>query len=94
VVGVVENMSLHVCPKCGRESRLFGSGGGARTAEAHKVPYLGGIPLVRGVREASDSGCPITAADPGGEVGRAFDEIARRIVVELPAAAQHEAGHA
>lgn len=94
VVGIVENMSLHVCPKCGRESRLFGSGGGARTAEAHKVPYLGGIPLVRGVREASDSGCPITAADPGGEVGRAFDEIARRIAVELPAAAQHEAGHA
>lgn len=94
VVGIVENMSLHVCPKCGRESRLFGSGGGARTAEAHKVPYLGGIPLVRGVREASDSGCPIAAADPTGEVGRAFDEIARRVTVELPAGVQHEAGHA
>jgi len=94
VVGVVENMSLHVCPKCGCESRLFGSGGGARTAEAHKVPYLGGIPLVRGIREACDSGCPITAADPGGEVGRAFDEIARRIALGLPIAAQHEAGHA
>jgi len=94
VVGIVENMSLHVCPKCGRESRLFGAGGGARTAEAHKVPYLGGIPLVRGVREASDSGCPVVAVDPGGEVGRAFDEIARRIGVELPIAAQQEAGHA
>jgi ATP-binding protein involved in chromosome partitioning len=94
VIGIVENMSLHVCPKCGRESRLFGAGGGARTAEAHKVPYLGGIPLVRGVREASDSGCPIAAADPGGEVGRAFDEIARRVAIELPISAQSEAGHA
>lgn len=94
VVGIVENMSLHVCPKCGRESRLFGAGGGVRTAEAHKVPYLGGIPLVRGIREASDSGCPVVAVDPGGEVGRAFDEIARRISVELPIGAQQEAGHA
>jgi ATP-binding protein involved in chromosome partitioning len=94
VIGIVENMSLHVCPKCGRESRLFGAGGGARTAEAHSVPYLGGIPLVRGVREAADSGCPIAAADPGGEIGKAFGEIARRVTVELPVTAQREAGHA
>ena len=95
VVGVVENMSLHVCPKCGRESRLFGEGGGARTAAAHEVPYLGGVPLVRGIREAGDSGCPIVASDPGGEVGKAFAEIARRVAEQLPVGSVHgEAGHA
>jgi ATP-binding protein involved in chromosome partitioning len=94
VVGIVENMSLHVCPKCGRESRIFGAGGGARTAKAHEVPYLGAVPLVRGVREAADAGYPVAAADPGGELARAFDEIARRITVELPVAAEREAGHA
>ena len=91
VIGIVENMSFHVCPKCGRHSTLFGEGGGKRTAAAHSVPFLGGIPLVTGLREAGDAGQPAASADPQGEVGRAFTEIARRIEEELPRAG---AGHA
>jgi ATP-binding protein involved in chromosome partitioning len=91
VIGIVENMSFHVCPSCGRHSRLFGEGGGKRTAAAHAVPFLGGIPLVKGVREAGDAGRPAVSAEPLGEVGRAFTEIARRIEEELPRAG---AGHA
>jgi len=91
VIGIVENMSYHVCPKCGRESRLFGEGGGKRTASAHSVAFLGGIPLVTTVREAGDSGRPIVSADPQGEVGSAFLEIAKRVEEELPRAG---VGHA
>ena len=84
VVGVVENMSYHVCPKCGRRSQLFGEGGGTRTAAAHSVPFLGGIPLLRSVREAGDAGAPIATTDPSGEVATAFAAIAKRVEEELP----------
>ncbi len=84
VVGVVENMSYHVCPGCGRRSQLFGEGGGKRTAAAHSVPFLGGIPLLRSVREAGDAGSPVASVDPNGEVAVAFATIAKRVEEELP----------
>ena len=68
VIGVVENMSYHVCPSAAATVALFGEGGGERTAAAHAVPFLGGIPLVKSVREAGDSGRPVVSADPEGEV--------------------------
>jgi ATP-binding protein involved in chromosome partitioning len=92
VVGVVENMSYHVCPKCGRRSQLFGEGGGRRTATSHAVPFLGGIPLLRSVREAGDAGAPVATTDPSGEVAAAFAAIAKRIEEELPL--QGTVGHA
>jgi ATP-binding protein involved in chromosome partitioning len=92
VVGVVENMSFHVCPSCGRKSLLFGEGGGRRTAAAHSVPFLGGIPLLRSVRESGDAGFPLVASDPKGAVATAFADIAKQIEEELPA--HGEVGHA
>jgi ATP-binding protein involved in chromosome partitioning len=91
VLGVVENMSFHVCPACGNRSEPFGSGGGARIARANEVPHLGSIPLARVVRERSDEGRPIVVTDPTSPAARAFIELAERVSLALPA---REAGHA
>jgi ATP-binding protein involved in chromosome partitioning len=83
VLGVIENMSFHVCPGCGARADLFGHGGGAEMARAAGIPFLGEIPLVRAVREAGDRGLPIVAAEPAHPQSRAFREIAERVLVRL-----------
>lgn len=83
VLGVVENMSVHVCRKCGREHDLFGSEGGKRMAGRFGIPFLGALPLVREVREGGDRGTPIVAADADHAVSRAFVSIAQRVEEEL-----------
>jgi len=89
VLGVIENMSYHVCPGCGARAELFGHGGGAAMARELGVPFLGEIPLARAVREAGDRGLPIVAADPASAYGRAFHEIAERTLVRLREAERH-----
>ncbi len=91
VLGVVENMSYHVCPGCGRRTYLFGQGGGRRIAEEQGIPFLGELPLVRAVRQAADEGRPIVAADPEGPAARPWIELAERVELEAPVV---EAGHA
>lgn len=83
VLGVVENMSYHVCAGCGDRAEIFGHGGGRAMAEQLGIPFLGEIPLVRAVREAGDTGEPIVAADPQGPSSEAFRVIARRVVAEI-----------
>jgi ATP-binding protein involved in chromosome partitioning len=83
VLGVIENMSFHVCPGCGARAELFGHGGGAAMAREAGLPVLGEIPLVRAVREAGDRGLPIVAADPAHPQSRAFREIAERVLMRL-----------
>ncbi|MCK6556514.1 iron-sulfur cluster carrier protein ApbC [Candidatus Binatia bacterium] len=83
VLGVVENMSYHICGGCGARAELFGHGGGARMAAELHVPFLGEVPLVRDIRAAADAGEPIVAADPDHPQSRAFREIAQRLVTEL-----------
>jgi ATP-binding protein involved in chromosome partitioning len=91
VLGVIENMSYHVCPGCGAEAHLFGRGGGARVAERFEVALLGEIPLTRSVREGGDEGRPIVVADPDGEAAAAFARVAERLTLEVP---KQEVGHA
>ncbi len=91
VVGIIENMSFHLCGGCGRKSHIFGDGGGASVARRFGVPLIGGIPLVRAVREAGDGGCPITVADADNEVSQAFKAIAEAVMLGTPV---EEAGHA
>ena len=91
VLGVIENMSYHLCPGCGARAELFGHGGGARMAAELGVPFLGELPLVRAVREASDRGTPIVAAEPSHPVSRAYREIAERVLVHLDDAARRQA---
>jgi ATP-binding protein involved in chromosome partitioning len=83
VLGVVENMSTFLCPKCGHEEALFGEGGGAELAAACGVPLLGQLPLNGAIRAQTDVGCPPVAADPEGPLALRYREIARRVAFEL-----------
>jgi ATP-binding protein involved in chromosome partitioning len=78
VLGMIENMSIYVCPKCGHEAHLFGHGGAKKEADRLGIPFLGAVPLELDIRIAGDSGTPIAATDT--PVGKAFADIARRLV--------------
>jgi ATP-binding protein involved in chromosome partitioning len=80
VLGLVENMSTHICSKCGHEEHIFGHGGAEREAERIGVPFLGAIPLDRSIREAGDSGAPIVAARPNSPQAGAFRGIAEALI--------------
>jgi ATP-binding protein involved in chromosome partitioning len=88
VLGVVENMSLHVCSRCGYEEHIFGERGGRKLSEECGVPLLGSLPLDRRIQEETDQGKPTVAADPSSPVARAFIEAALRAVGELAARAK------
>ena len=83
VLGVVENMSLYECPKCGELSHLFGAGGGERVAAEFGVPLLGELPLATSIREQADGGTPTVAADPDGVNGRLYRDAARHMAARL-----------
>lgn len=76
VVGLIENMGVHVCSRCGQEDDIFGHGGGRAEAEAHDIAFLGSLPIDRRVRETGDGGTPIVRADPDGPIAARFAEIA------------------
>jgi len=79
VLGVVENMSYFVCPKCGERSDIFGHGGAQHEAERQGVPFLGAVPLHMDIRETSDAGRPVVATDPDGPHAKAFRDIAAKV---------------
>ena len=81
ILGVVENMSMHICPNCGHESHIFGSGGGQKMCEDYGVAFLGALPLDLQIREEVDAGCPTVVADPDGRVAGLYKEIARKVAV-------------
>ena len=83
VLGIVENMSVHVCTQCGHIEHLFGSGGGARMAAQYGVALLGELPLDLRIREDADGGTPTVVADPGGERAKAYLKMARRTAARL-----------
>jgi ATP-binding protein involved in chromosome partitioning len=83
ILGIVENMAMHVCSKCGTIEHIFGAGGGERMAKEYDVDYLGGLPLDIRIREQADSGCPTVVADPDGALAGSYREIARRIAVKI-----------
>jgi len=83
VLGLIENMSFHLCPGCGARADIFGHGGGAAMAREAGIPLLGEIPLVRAIREAGDAGTPLVVADPSHPQSRAFREIAERVLVRI-----------
>jgi ATP-binding protein involved in chromosome partitioning len=85
VLGIVENMSLHICSNCGHQEPIFGSGGGERMAEQYGVPLLGNLPLDIHIREEADAGQPSVVADPDGPAARAYLDIARRMCARLAA---------
>ncbi len=86
VLGVVENMSTHICSQCGHEEHIFGAGGGARMAEEEGVPFLGSLPLDIRIREQADGGAPTVIAEPDGELAEAYRRVALSAAARLAAA--------
>ena len=83
ILGIVENMSLHICSKCGHEEHMFGEGGGERMSKDYGVELLGALPLDISIREQADSGKPTVVADPDGRVAEIYRQIARRVAVKI-----------
>jgi ATP-binding protein involved in chromosome partitioning len=83
VLGVIENMSTHVCSNCGHEEHIFGAGGGARMASQYEVDLLGELPLDIRIRQEADSGRPTVVAEPDGKLAQAYRDIARRTAARL-----------
>jgi ATP-binding protein involved in chromosome partitioning len=83
ILGVVENMSTHICSQCGHEEHIFGEGGGQRMAEEYGLSYLGGIPLDIRIRLDADGGKPTVVADPDGTISGVYKGIARRAAARL-----------
>jgi len=79
VVGVVENMAVHICSQCGHQEHLFGSGGGDRIATEYGVPLLGSLPLDIRIREQTDGGCPTVVAEPESELTAYYRAMARQV---------------
>ncbi len=81
IVGVVENMAVHVCTNCGHAEHIFGAGGAEKMCKDYNVPFLGSLPLDIHIREQADSGRPTVVADPDGAVAVIYKEIARKTAV-------------
>jgi len=83
VLGIIENMSIHICSNCGHEEHIFGEGGGTRMAEQCGVDFLGGLPLDAQIRSDTDDGEPTVVTDPEGRIAEQFRDIARRVAAKL-----------
>jgi ATP-binding protein involved in chromosome partitioning len=91
VLGIVENMAVHVCSQCGHAEHIFGADGGKRMAEQYGVPLLGALPLSMRIREQADSGTPTVAVEPESPTSLAYREIARRTAGRLSQRARNKA---
>src|SRR5690606_27193038 len=83
VLGVVENMAIHICSQCGHAEHVFGSGGGERIAREYDSVLLGALPLDLSIRELADGGRPSVAADPNSSISQTYRQVARRAAAEL-----------
>ncbi|MHB1360649.1 MAG: iron-sulfur cluster carrier protein ApbC [Rhodocyclaceae bacterium] len=83
ILGIVENMSIHICSKCGHEEHIFGSGGGDKMCKDYEVEMLGALPLDMAIRVQVDGGTPTVIAEPAGRVAEIYKGIARRIAVKI-----------
>jgi len=83
ILGIVENMSTHICSECGHEEHIFGEGGGQQMASEAKVNLLGALPLEMGIRLQADGGKPTVIADPDGRATELYREIARKAAGRL-----------
>jgi ATP-binding protein involved in chromosome partitioning len=83
ILGVVENMALHVCTQCGHQEEIFGVGGGVNLATQYAVPFLGSLPLQRNVREFADQGLPIVLAASQDPMAQKFSAIAQDVQQQL-----------
>lgn len=85
LLGIIENMSFFICPKCGEQHNIFGNGGAMKEAERIGVPYLGAVPLHMDIRLNSDAGTPVVISAPDGPHAKIYREIAEKILGRLSA---------
>ncbi len=83
ILGIVENMAVHVCSQCGHSEHIFGQEGGKRMAEEFNMDYLGALPLDIQIRLQADSGKPTVVADPGGAVAAIYGLMARKVAAKI-----------
>jgi len=85
VLGIVENMAVHLCSNCGHEDHIFGSGGGEKVAADYSTQLLGSMPLDRSIRERGDSGMPSVVAEPDSDIAQRYGAVARQVIEQLAA---------
>lgn len=83
ILGVVENMAVHVCTQCGHAEHIFGEGGGQRMASDYQVEWLGSLPLAMSIRQQSDAGKPTVVSDPQGQAAGIYADIARKLAAKV-----------
>jgi ATP-binding protein involved in chromosome partitioning len=83
ILGIVENMSIHICSKCGHEEHIFGQGGGERMGKDYDVDFLGSLPLEMAIREMTDTGKPTVVGAPDSRTAEIYRGIARRVAVKI-----------
>jgi ATP-binding protein involved in chromosome partitioning len=83
ILGIVENMAVHVCEKCGHTEHIFGADGGKRMATEYGVDYLGALPLNMSIREQADAGRPTVVSDADGEIAAIYRAVARQVAVKI-----------
>ena len=88
ILGIVENMAVHVCSQCGHAEHIFGEGGGKRMATEYGMDYLGALPLDINIRLQADNGRPTVVADPDGEVAGIYKAVARQVAIKIAAKAK------
>jgi len=90
VLGIIENMAVHICSNCGHAEHIFGQGGAEKMAAQYEVPVLGSLPLQLAIREQADSGTPTVAADPESDNSKIYREIARKVGAKLALQAKNK----
>ncbi len=88
ILGIVENMAIHVCSQCGHAEHIFGSGGGERMCKDYGVEFLGSLPLDIRIREQADSGKPTVVSEPDGAIAAIYRDIARKVAARIARAAE------
>jgi ATP-binding protein involved in chromosome partitioning len=92
ILGIVENMSTHICSKCGHEEHIFGAGGGAAMCKDYNVDLLGSLPLDIKIREQADGGKPTVIAEPDSNIAKTYKEIARKAAIMIANAGLDHSG--
>ncbi len=92
ILGLVENMAVHVCTNCGHVEHIFGEDGGKRYAADKGIDYLGALPLNMQIRLQADNGKPTVVSDPEGEVAQIYKAVARQVAVKIAAKAKDFSG--
>lgn len=92
ILGVVENMSTHICSNCGHHEAIFGVGGAEKMCADFGVEFLGGLPLSMQIRQQADAGAPTVVADPDGEVAQIYKAIARKVAIKVADKARDMSG--